>query len=458
MKKVKHSLVSLMLILGLGAISFPQILINEKASKEDRVLNRDRGYQMLKSIKDVLEKHYYDKNYRGIDLDKSFKDAREKIKTLETNAQIFRVIAALLLEFDDSHTRFFPPGRANRVEYGFTMQTIGLSCFVVEVKKGSDAEAKGIKAGDEIVRIGQYPVTRDTLWGLNYFIYQLEPMPILPVTLRGQNKTERTIGVEASFKSIEERAKEAEKRRKEKQENPYKCSKLSADTTACKLRTFSVEKKFIDRMMKEASAGSKLILDLRGNRGGLVKIEEYLTGHFFDKEVKIADMKWRNKSEVRIAKPVKDRQFKGELIVLTDSDSASASEVFARVIQLEKRGKVVGDVTAGAVMTSYGISLANSRGYMVQTLSFYGVNVTVADLIMADGKRLEKVGVIPDYPVGPTSEALAMRNDPVLAYAANLFGAPMTPETAGQLGFLFKKAESDDEDEKEPDSTDTKDR
>ena len=438
----------MLVIVLLPAISSGQITIDEVEGKSEPGLNRSRGIKMLREIKDVIKTYYYDKNYKGIDIDAKFREASDKIKTLETNSQIFRVIAGVLLEFNDSHTRFYPPGRSNRPEYGFTMQMIGPDCFVVDVKKGSDAEKQGMKIGHRVRKIGQYDVTRDTLWVLNYFIYQLEPMPVLPVTFVDMNDKEHAIGVQASFKSLEERKKEADARRREQGENPYKCVKISAALTACKLRTFVVEKRFIDKMMKEAVAGSKLILDLRGNRGGYVKMEEYLSGHFFDRELKMADMITRKKSEVRMAKPVKDRQFTGELVVLVDSNSASASEVFARFIQIEKRGKVVGDVSAGAVMTSYNMGLQIERGpWDFQTITPYGLNVTVADLIMSDGKRLEHVGVVPDHPVGPTAAALANKNDPVLAYAAELLGAKITSEAAGKLEFLFKRTEDDDAEE-----------
>lgn len=431
-----------------AAANAQMLRVEEVESKSRPELNRSRGTKMLGQIKDMMEQYYFDKKYKGIDIDKRFKETAEKIKTLETNAQIFRVIAALLLEFDDSHTRFYPPGRSNRVEYGFTMQMIGNNCFVVDVKKGSDAEKQGMKVGDQILKIGQYNVDRDTLWQLNYFIYQLEPMPVLPVTLGETPEKSRSIGVLASFKSLEERKKEAEARRKEVQEKPVKCSKISAVLTACKLRSFVVEKKSIDEMMKQAADGTKFILDLRGNRGGYVKIEEYLAGHFFDKEVKIADMITRSKTSERFSKPVRDRQFKGDLIVLVDSNSASASEVFARLIQIEKRGKVVGDTSAGAVMTSYNMSLAIDRGSDdFLKITPFGLNLTVADLIMSDGNRLEKIGVVPDHPVGPTPFAIANKNDPVLAYAVGLLGEKLSSEDAGKLEFLYKRTEADEDDD-----------
>jgi C-terminal peptidase prc len=424
---------------------FGQYHINEVKGKNNPATNRARGLEMLSEVREVIKRMYYDKNYRGIELDKRFEAAEERIKKMSTNGEIFSVIAQLVLDFNDSHTRFYPPGRANQVEYGFTMQMIGNDCFVVNVKKGSDAEAKGLKAGDVIVGVGQYAPTRENLWKLNYILYYLRPQEKLKLRVLNADSAPREIEITAGFKTMEDRKKETAQRRKEKSEDPYKCQKITPQLTACKLKTFSVEKKYIDRMMNEARSSENFILDLRGNSGGYVHIEEYLTGHFFDRDVKIADFITRNKTSERIAKTQKGKVFKGKLVVLIDSNSASASEIFSRVIQLEKRGKVVGDVSAGAVMTSNFFSLSNARGpYGSLTVSFYGLNVTVADILMTDGNRLENAGVIPDYPVGPTAEALAEKSDPVLAYSANLLGAKLSAAEAGKLYFITEPVENEE--------------
>jgi C-terminal processing protease CtpA/Prc len=428
---------------------FSQVSISEIEGSNSLSLKRTTGVNMLNDIKDVIKQYYYDKKFRGIDLDERFKLAKEKVKTLESNAQIFRTIAQVLLDFHDSHTKFYPPNRSARTEYGFAMQMIGQNCFIVDVKKGSDAEAKGLRAGDQILAIDGYIPFRERLWIIEYILYRLDPREIVSMKIKDIDDKEKTLEVKAKIKTLKDREKERDQKKKDKKKEDigdYKCKELSTDLIACKLKTFVTDKKDIDKMMQEIGQHRKLILDLRGNSGGYVSIEEYLTGFFFDKEVKIASFITRDKVKDRIAKSHKGKVFGGELIVLIDSDSASASEVFSRMIQIEKRGKVLGDVSSGAVMTSYGIPMSNSRGVPgYQTLSFYSISVTVADLVMSDGNRLEGVGVIPDLAIGPTNKALFNRYDPVLAHAAKIFGTEISQEAAGGLYFLNEKPEEKEE-------------
>ena len=63
----------------------------------------------------------------------------------------------------------------------------------------------------------------------------------------------------------------------------------------------------------------------------------------------------------------------------------------------------------------------------------FGFSVTVADVIMKDGKSLERVGVVPDEGLVPTQEDLAAGRDPVLARAATLLGATLDSAAAGKL-------------------------
>jgi len=169
-----------------------------------------------------------------------------------------------------------------------------------------------------------------------------------------------------------------------------------------------------------------LIIDLRGNPGGSVDTLRYFIGMFFDRDVKVFDKVERKKTSPEVAKREHAIYFPGKLIVLVDSESASASEIFARVMQLEKRGSVIGDRSSGSVMEATGFYFASSG-------VDYGAEVTIANLIMTDGKSLEHHGVNPDEVSLPQPDDLRSGRDPVLAHAAQELGVTLTPEAAGKL-------------------------
>jgi carboxyl-terminal processing protease len=129
----------------------------------------------------------------------------------------------------------------------------------------------------------------------------------------------------------------------------------------------------------------------------------------------------RDGSKPVSAKGQKNNAYTGKLIVLVDSDSASASEVFSRVVQLEKRGTVMGDHSSGMLMEA---KFFDHEGY--------GAEISIANLIMKDGASVEHLGVEPDVIVLPSPEDLALDRDPVLSKAANLLGVSLTPELAGK--------------------------
>ena len=137
-----------------------------------------------------------------------------------------------------------------------------------------------------------------------------------------------------------------------------------------------------------------------------------------------------------IAKTRGKAGFSGKLVVLVDSESGSASEVLARLIQLEQRGKVLGDISAGAVMQAKHFSEQMGTNSIVP----FGISITNADVIMSDGKSLEHVGVVPDELILPTAADLAARRDPVMARAIEILGGNTTPEDAGKyFKYYWKK-------------------
>jgi C-terminal processing protease CtpA/Prc len=436
MKTFRASLTfAALLTASLGLIA-PRALQSALA-QPDLNFERERGRVMLRTIKDDLKKNYYDTGFHGMDVESRFSAADAKMKEAMSVGQIFGIIAQALIDLNDSHTFFLPPGRANRTEYGWQMQAFGDKVFVSAIKPGSDAEKKGLKTGDQVLSVGGFEPTREALWKLVYMFYTLRPQPGLRLLLRSPEGQQRQLDVMAKVKQgklvkdltgqdINDLMREAED---EDRLNRQRFVEVSDKLLIWKIPDFAVEEGEVDLMMGKARKREALILDLRGNPGGYVKTLEWFTGYFFDKEIKIADLKGRKEMKPQKSKPHGGGNFKGKLVVLVDSKSGSAAEIFARVIQLEKRGAVIGDRTAGAVMQSR--TFDHQIG--MDTVIFYGVSVTNADVIMSDGKSLEGVGVTPDELSLPTAADLAAQRDPVMARAAAMVGFELPHDKAGAM-------------------------
>lgn len=405
--------------------------------------DRNRGVVMLSLVKDYIKEFYYDPAYHGMDLNIRFKAAEDHIREAANLSQILGIIAQVMVELNDSHTFFIPPSRPVDVDYGWKMQMIGDSCFITVVDAGSDAETQGLNPGDEVLSLDGYRPTRASIWKMEYNYEVLRPQPGKRIVVRTPAGQQRELALKAK---IEKRSKQINPEEwfnqlSKDQEDEKKLPRyfdLGEHAIVWKLRHFDLTESRIGEMMKRARQHTGLIIDLRGNSGGEVAALQKLLGYFFDHEVTIGEMKRRKDSKPLKAKSHGENEFKGKLAVLVDSNSASAAELFARVIQLEKRGVVIGDRSAGAVMVSNfrpGALGDMSSGNMI----FYGASITIADLIMSDGKTLEHVGIIPDELVLPTASDLAAKRDPVLARAAAILGVELAPEKAGGLFPLEKE-------------------
>lgn len=402
--------------------------------------DRENARSMLNTIKSDLQKYYYDPQYRGMNLDERFKTANEKIDQATSLAQLLGVVGQVLLDLDDSHTFFLPPGRTYRTDYGWQMKAIGDRCFVVSVKPKSDAETKGLKEGDEIVSIDGIKPTRENMWKIHYLYQQIRPRPGMRLSVIKPNGEEQQLDVAAKVEQgkkvvdlsvygqgydsgdlIREAENEARLNRQRYEEigDVLVWKMPGFDQDAVQVRdTFGRIKKF-----------KSLVLDLRGNGGGYVDTLLALIGNVFDKEVKVGDLKRRKEQKEMIAKSRGNEAFTGKIVVLIDSESGSAAELFARVVQIEKRGTVVGDRSAGAVMRSRVYSHTIGLDRVIP----YAISITDSDIIMMDGKSIEHVGVTPDELKLPAATDLASKHDPVLAHALSLVGVDYTPEKAGAL-------------------------
>ena len=402
-------------------------------------IQRERARQMLRDLRDAMQHHYYDPQYHGIDMEARFKAADTRLQTVNNLGDSLMAIAQTLDALKDSHTFFLPPSRNTHREYGYVLQMIGDRCFITAVRPNRDASEK-LAVGDEVLTWQNFTPKRDTLWTMNYIFNGLLSLPVMNFVVRGPDGAPRKVDV--SPKVTREKQvldlhddndfwKLVRDEENDEHENRQRLADFGDALLIWKMPEFDMTDEEVDRLaMKEARKYQTLVMDLRGNPGGYVKTLERVVGDLIDHEVTIAKRTGR-KSDLKpeIAKSRGANAFFGKLIVLIDSRSASAAELFARVVQLEHRGTVLGDHSSGSVMESRHYQF--HQGADVQI--FYGASITEADLIMGDGNSLEHTGVAPDELILPTPADLAAGRDPVLTRAAKIAGVDLDPVKAGKL-------------------------
>jgi C-terminal processing protease CtpA/Prc len=419
--------------------SAPLLAEQPKPTQKLDAMNLERAHAILRQTYDEVRRSYYDPSFHGVDIDGSYRQYDARLNSSPTINDSFRVIAAFLLSLHDSHTFFQPPMRANPSTLGYEMEMVGEDCLITQVRPGTDAATK-LHVGDQVLALNGFRIQRREFSNMRYYFETLSPAPTATLDLQSPTGERRQETIKAllrpgkvlldatggdgggDFWQMVREDEESDHLNRER-------SVEKGDTLIWRMPSFNVEQMAVDKMFGQVRKHSTLVLDLRGNRGGSVEILRDMLGYVFEHDVKLADQVSRKDTKPLMVKGKGGMAFTGKLIVLVDSESASAAELFARVVQLEHRGQVIGDVSGGAVMEAR--DFTQSVG--TDTRVFYGVSVTSANLVMTDGKSLENVGVIPDVKMLPTAADLAGGKDPALAQAAKLAGLTMMPEEAGKL-------------------------
>jgi carboxyl-terminal processing protease len=170
---------------------------------------------------------------------------------------------------------------------------------------------------------------------------------------------------------------------------------------------------FVPQVMKDIRTllislhpGDGLIVDLRGNGGGVTAMAAGISGRLCRREFSLGAMYLRKGVENFEVYP-QSAVFDGPIAILVDGQSASTSEIFAAGLQAAHRARVFGERTAGAALPSAFKRLPND-----DLLQY-----AIADMTTPAGFRIEGEGITPDETVLRTCADLAAGRDPVAAAA-----------------------------------------
>jgi carboxyl-terminal processing protease len=169
-----------------------------------------------------------------------------------------------------------------------------------------------------------------------------------------------------------------------------------------------------DRAVDTMRHCAGIIIDLRGNPGGVAGMIMGTAGHFLADTITLGSMRTRT-SELRFrANPRRVRAdgsavepYAGALAILVDEMSASTSEFFAGGLQGVGRARVFGSASAGQALPALLLRLPTQDVLMH----------VVADFAGPGGVRIEGRGVVPDVAVVSSRAELLQQHDAPLRAA-----------------------------------------
>jgi carboxyl-terminal processing protease len=253
---------------------------------------------------------------------------------------------------------------------------------VVKALKGGPAEAGGLQAGDIIVGINGKSLRGQNL---NFAVDQIAgPIntPIyLTVVRNGRQLSPMTLTRrEVKILSVSEVRMMGQQR----------------DVGYIKLDKFaqSSGKEIDEALMNLHRSGMQsLVLDLRGNPGGLLTTAIELSNKFLPSGT-IVSTRGRTTQDNMQEKASNTQTWKVPLVVLIDENSASASEIFAAAIQENGRGVIVGRQSYGKGTVQTHFPLRSVGG---------NLKLTTAKFYSPKGREMANAGVTPDVQVTATS-------------------------------------------------------
>ena len=320
----------------------------------------------LKKIKSVIDKNYLWKD--EID-DQKLKDG---------------AIEGYVKGLGDKYTEYIPKSDMKEFTENITGSFVGIGIYMISDEDSgrvivyypipeSPAEKAGIKPGDAIISV-------------NGVEYTSEDFDKIADYIKGEIGTKVKLVIERDGKRLD-----FEITRQKIEVNPISSKILKENIGYINLPSFDSDssKKLKEKIDDLVSKGAKsLILDLRNNGGGIVDEATNIADYFLDKGKTIMTTK-DNKGKEEVEKTKSKTTYDMPLVVLTNENTASASEILTAALKDNERAKVIGTKTYGKGVIQAVLTLSDGSG----------IKITTAEYFTPNGTEINKKGISPDIEV-----------------------------------------------------------
>jgi carboxyl-terminal processing protease len=381
-----------------------------------------QGVETFDAAWTKIRDSHFDKTMNGVNWDGVRAELRPLAAAAKSNAELRAVVRDMLGRLGQSHFALIPssgePSSASHAsgieaEPGFDVRLVGRDLIVTRVDREA---ASTVRPGWRVAEIGRSQVdtllhaVREDIRVLpedgNDRLMNVEAWRIAHTRLRGPVGSK----IDVTFETGDGSQINASLERRPEGGQPVTVGSLP--TMFVRVETerketprgaiaglirFNVWMAAVDALFQKAvdefRGADGIIIDLRGNPGGLAAMIMGISGHFLDERKTLGVMKTRENELRFVANPrlvsaagERVRPYSGPVAILVDAMSGSASECFAGGMQSIGRARVFGQRTMGQALPALFDRMPNGD----VLIHAYG------DFVTADGTRLEGRGVIPE--------------------------------------------------------------
>lgn len=399
-KQITIFILLVAMLLIFNKILMKNLISDSSLVNTDELVNTEHvnSQKLFDNTWKIIKNNFYDSKLNGQNWDRWEKHYKGKIKTDE-DANI--AINTMLESLDDPYSRYLD--KKNYAEQntsinskitgiGVNISSLKGKTYVVSIIEDSPAASAKLKAGDVISKVNGKDITG------------LKTSEVADL-VRGPENTAVNITIIRDNKILTYNIK-----RKEIKIKTVKCS-VDKNIGYIQILSFigsTTPDEFLEALEKTDKTKG-LIIDLRGNTGGLLPNAVFIANMFIN-QGKIVSIVGRNGYKRNIYAQNTNYVIDKPVLILVDEASASASEIFSGAMKDYHKAKLIGTKTFGKGMVQKIIPMPNQTG----------LNLTIAKYLTPSGHDINKKGIQPDVEVKLSEKDLTLRRDSQLTKAKSL--------------------------------------
>lgn len=406
--KRKELYIFIAIVLALVAVNMFVMNANNNSlySTDEELLNKNyvSSQKLFDDVWSEVKDNYYDPTLNHQQW-KYWKDHYHG--RIKTDEDVKIAVDTMLASLDDPYSRYMTKSEyadqntsisSKITGIGVNIAAISGKIQIINVIDGTPAQSANLQNGDIILDIDGKEANGLSISEVANLVRGPENTSVKLTILRDKDKlVKNVLRKEIKIKSVKSTV--------DKNIGYIAITSFIASTTP---------NEFLEALEKTKNTDG-LIIDLRGNTGGLLPNAIFIANLFIP-EGKLVSIVGRNGYRYDIQAQNTDFGVDKPVVVLVDGASASASEILSGALKDYHKATIVGTRTYGKGMVQKIIPMPNETG----------LNLTVAKYLTPSGSDINKKGIKPDVEVQFTAQDIRNKNDVQLSEAKKLLSRMLT--------------------------------